>query len=71
MNRMTSAVFSLAAAAVAIVQDGVSLCNLVPSCEQLLLEDWYELAPSLHIPQRMLAYLLTHTITVEFNIVNW
>lgn len=60
-------IFSLAAAAVTIVQSGISLRYLVPNCEELLLEDWYKLAPSLRIPQTVLAYLLTHITTAEFN----
>lgn len=40
-----SAIFSLANAAVALVHDGMSLCYLETSCEQLLLlENSYTLA---------------------------
>ena len=63
-------IFSLAAAAVAMVHGGLILCYLLSSCEQLVLEDWYKSAPHLCIPQTVLAYLLTHTTTAEFNFVD-
>lgn len=70
VDQTMSAAFSLAAVAVAIVHGGGSLCYLVSSCEQLLLEDWYRLAAHLRIPQTMLGCRLTHTTTAGFNFVD-